>query len=54
MTTYKLEREIRFLSEQRTEPYIRYGEGVAQIKNGFGAKSALQGRTCFDLERYGL
>ena len=34
-----LERKIRFLSEKRTEPYMRYGEGALEEKNEFGAKS---------------
>ncbi len=50
---YALERKISFLGEQRTEPYTGYGEGVAQVKNGFGAKSTLQSRALLDLERYG-
>ena len=52
-TGYALERKIRFLSEQRTEPYTRYGEGVAQMKNGFGAKSTWQSRALLEFERCG-
>lgn len=35
-----LECQIYFLSEKRTEPYTKYGEGVSEMKNRSGAKSA--------------
>jgi hypothetical protein len=50
---YSLERKNHFLSEQRTEPYKGYGEGVAQVKNGFGAKSTLQSQALLEFERCG-
>ncbi len=51
--SFSLECKIHFLSEQRTEPYIGYGEGVAQAKNGFGAKSTLQSQALLEFERCG-
>lgn len=39
-TTYLLECQIQFLWEQRTESYLEYGEGVAEQKIGYDAKSS--------------
>lgn len=45
--------KICFLSEQRTELYKWYREGVAQLKNRFGAKNGLQSRALLDLGKRG-
>lgn len=37
----------------RTGPYNRYCPGVAQMKNGLGAKKDLLGRALPGIERYG-
>lgn len=51
--TYSLEYPVHFLSEQRIELYKRYYSRVAELKNVLGAKSTLQGQTCFGLGRCG-
>ena len=49
--SYALERKSRFLGEQRNEPYFDTAKRVAQPKNGFGAKTSLQGQAWLGLER---
>lgn len=44
---------MQFIVEQRTEAYMKYGEGVAQTKIAYYAKSGLQNRTLFVLGRRG-
>jgi hypothetical protein len=53
ITTFALECPVYVLLEERTEPYMRYGEGVPERKQVLGAKNALQGQTCSGLGRCG-
>ncbi len=48
--SFSLECKIHFLSEQRTEPYIGYGEGVAQAKNGFVPRALCKVKLCLSLK----
>ena len=51
--TSALEHTVYFLCEQRTEPYLQYGGGVAQLKNALCAESHLQRQALPDIERDG-
>ena len=44
---YALERTVHFLSEERTEAYLVYGEGVLAAEKCTGCQELLQGsRLC--------
>jgi hypothetical protein len=49
--TFALECTVHFLSEKRTELYMRYCSGVSQLKNAASTKSTLQSRALPSLER---
>lgn len=51
--TYALERQMQFLVEKWSKTYKCYVARESQAKIVYGAKSDLQARTCFGLERRG-
>jgi hypothetical protein len=52
--SYTLEGPVRFLAEQRTEPYEQYCSGVAEAKNVLGAENSLQSWALLSLGRNGV
>ncbi|HSX27214.1 MAG TPA: hypothetical protein VLG25_00345 [Patescibacteria group bacterium] len=49
--TFALVHSVHFLSEERTELYKEYCEGVPRLKNVLGAKNVLQSWALPSLER---